>query len=77
MDDPVLVTSIGLALLPLLVLFMARRKAYKSSTKWRKAFAGCLWAVNAMLFGGAASQIEKGKVVKARKRDLDDQAPLP
>ncbi len=74
MDDPVLVTWIGLAFFLLLVAFIGRRKVYKPSTKWRKAFAVSLWAINAMLFGGVSDPVEKGKVVKIRKRDFDDES---
>ncbi len=73
MDDPVLIASIGLAFFLLLVAFMGRRKVHKPSTKWRKAFAGSLWAINAMLFGGVSDPVEKGKVVKVRKRDFDEE----
>ncbi len=73
MDDPVLVTWIGLAFLLLLVAFIGRRKVYKPSTKWRKAFAVSLWAINAMLFGGVSDPVEKGKVVKIRKRGFDEE----
>lgn len=72
MSDPILLISIGLALLFLLGALIGKRRAYQQSTKWRKALAGSMWAVNAMLFGGVSSPVEKGKVVKIRKRSADE-----
>jgi hypothetical protein len=72
MEDPVLITSFAFALLLVLVACLGRRKVNKPSTKWRKAVAGSLWAVNAMLFGGVSDPVEKGKVVNIRKRDFDE-----
>ena len=75
MDDPIFITSIGLLIFLLLVAFIGRPKIiYKPTSKWRRAFAGSLWAINAMLFGGVSDPVEKGKVVKMRKRDFDDES---
>ena len=72
MDDPVLVISTSVVFLLLLIVFLGRRKVYKTPSAWRKNVASSLWAVNAMIFGGVSDPVEKGKVVNIRKRDLDD-----
>ena len=78
MDDPLAFIFVGFAVLLLLLVFIGRRRNYKPRTKWRKAMAASLWAANAMLFGGVSSPVEKGKVTKVRKRDVDeDESELP
>jgi hypothetical protein len=71
-DDPLTFIFVGFAVLLLLLVFIGRRRNYKPRTKWRKAMAASLWAANAMLFGGVPSPVEKGKVTKVRKRDVDE-----
>ena len=74
MDDPVLFISVALAVLVILVAWVGRPKPkkYKTSTAWRKSVRNSLWVITAMFFGGASDPVEKGKVVKVRKRDADD-----
>ncbi len=78
MDDPLTFVFVGFAVLLLLLVFIGRRRNYKPRPKWRKAMAASLWAANAMLFGGVSSPVEKGRVTKVRKRDVDeDESELP
>ena len=72
MDDPLTIIFVGFVFLMLLLVFIGRRRNYKPRPKWRKAMAASLWAANAMLFGGVSSPVEKGKVTKVRKRDVDE-----
>ena len=72
MDDPFTYVFVGFTVLLLLLVFIGRRRKYKLHPKWRKAMAASLWAANAMLFGGVSSPVEKGRVTKVRKRDVDE-----
>ncbi len=72
MEDPITIGFIGFATLLLLLVYIGRRKNDKPRSKWRKTMAVSLWAANAMSFGGVSSPTEKGKVVKVRRRDVDD-----
>ena len=74
MNDPLLIMWIGFALMLFVATMMVGPKltAYKTPTRWRKAVSGSLWAISAMFSGGVADPVEKGKVVKVRKRDLDE-----
>ena len=72
MDDPLTFVFVGFVFLLLLLVFIGRRRNYQPLPKWRKAMAASLWAANAMLFGGVSSPVEKGKVTKVRRRDVDE-----
>ena len=73
MDDQLTIIFIGVTFLLLILAFVGRRRNYKPRSKWRKAAVASLWAANAMLFGGVSTPIEKGKVTKVRKRDIDGE----
>ena len=73
MDDQLTIIFIGLTVLVLILAFVGRQKNYKLRSKWRRAAAASLWAANAMLFGGVSTPVEKGKVTKVRKRDIDEE----
>ena len=76
MDDQLAIIFIGVTFLLLILAFVGRRRNYKPRSKWRKAAVASLWVANAMLFGGVSTPIEKGKVTKVRKRDLDEEGDL-
>lgn len=75
MKDPIFIFLVGLGFVLLMIAVIGRRNADKPASMWRKNVAGSLWALNAMLFGGVADPVEKGKVVKVRSRDSEQDDP--
>jgi hypothetical protein len=74
-DDPLNATYIGFIVLLLVSVFIGRNRNYQRYSKWRKTATASLWAANAMLFGGVSSPVEKAKVTKVRKQDVDEDDP--
>jgi hypothetical protein len=72
-DDQLTIIFVAVTFLILILAFIGRRKNATTRSKWRTATAASLWAVNAMLFGGVSTPVEKGKVTKVRKRETDEE----
>ena len=73
MDDQLTIIFVAVTFLFLILAFIGRRKNDTTRSKWRTLTAASLWAINAMLFGGVSTPVEKGKVTNVRTREIDEE----